>query len=233
MIDVIDFGLKDYASVLDQQQSLFNYLIKEKIEGNEGKEYLLIGEHFPVITLGRRANENNILLSQTLLQNKGIPVFHIGRGGDVTYHCPGQLIVYPIIDLEKYGLGVKDYVFILEESVIKLLDKYHIKSGRVEGATGVWIDGFSSKARKICAIGVKCSRFCTMHGLALNVNADLSGFSMINPCGFQDKGVTSLKLEKNRILGDETLDNFNQTQISMEKVKKEFLDIFFSLIFPL
>lgn len=130
-----------------------------------------------------------------MLSLKGIKLFEIERGGDVTYHGPGQLVVYPLIDLEAHHLGVKSYIHILEESVIRTIAHYGIKGERVEGATGVWIDAGTSHERKICAIGVKCSRFITMHGLALNVNTDLQQFSLINPCGFIDKGVTSIASE--------------------------------------
>ena len=216
---IIDFGLGDYAEILRLQQTLFEKLITGKREGKSEEEKILVGEHPPVITLGRKAKEKNVLISENRLSQIGIPLFHVGRGGDVTYHCPGQLIIYPIIDLERHGLGVKDYVNVLEESVINLLSKYGIKGERVEGATGVWIDKGKTSERKICAIGIKCSRFCAMHGLALNVNSDLSGFSLINPCGFQDKGVTSMQKEIEK-------------ELDLKKIKEDFLHIFLSLIFP-
>ena len=219
-LEIIDFGTEDYENVLYLQQQCFDQLIQDKKAGKEGKEYILIGEHYPVITLGRKAKESNILASPESLTLKGIRSDHIGRGGDVTFHCPGQLIIYPILDLERHGLGVKDYVDILEETVIRLLANHNIKGERVEGATGVWLCKNTSEERKISAIGIKCSRFCTMHGLSLNINADLSGFNLINPCGFQDKGVTSMKIEKG-------------IEFEMEKLKKEFLHIFLGLIFPL
>lgn len=222
MVKVIDFGIGEYEEILNRQRELFLSLVKDKKEGREGEEFILIGEHFPVITLGRRAQENNVLIPQNILKERGIELYKIERGGDVTYHGPGQLIVYPILDLEKHRLGVKDYVYLLEETIIKLLQNYGIKSERVDGATGVWIDKGSKKERKICAIGIKCSRFCTMHGLALNVNPDLTGFSLIHPCGFVDKGVTSLQKETSNFAGEN----------GMSIIKKEFLDIFLSLIFP-
>lgn len=224
-IEVIDFGLRDYKDVLTMQQNLFEQLVNEKITNKKGKEYLLIGEHFPVITLGRRANEKNILISEEILKNNGIDIYHIGRGGDVTYHCPGQLIVYPILDLTRHRLGVKDYVDFLEETVIRLIKRYKIKGEKVEGATGVWIEKGAKEERKICAIGIKCSHFCTMHGLALNVTSDLSGFSFINPCGFHDKGVTSMERE--------TSITFEEgKELDMKKIKKEFTEIFLNLITP-
>ena len=243
MLEIIDFGLAHYGEILEMQTKLFENLISQKKTGKIEKEYLLLGEHPAVITLGRRAKPENILATPTQLHSREIPIFQIGRGGDVTYHCPGQLIVYPIIDLERHNLGVKEYVNTLEESVIRLLRKYGIEAERIESATGVWLGKNSSEERKVCAIGVKCSRFCTMHGLALNVNADLSGFSLINPCGFQDKGVTSihkemraLKNEKNVPCGSSALEGFQSfssgEKINMGEVKKDFLRIFLSLIFP-
>lgn len=124
--------------------------------------------------------------------------YHVERGGDVTYHGPGQLVAYPILDLERHHLGVKDYVGLIEEAVIQTIALYGIRGERVDGASGVWIGAKTSDERKICALGVKCSRFCTMHGLALNVNTSLDGFSIINPCGFVDRGVTSMAREIGR-----------------------------------
>lgn len=141
--------------------------------------------------MGRHAHPENILRRQWL-ESRGAEVVEIDRGGDVTFHGPGQLVVYPIVDLQRYGLGVKGYVNILEESVIRTLADYGVEGGRVEGATGVWIGVGTPGERKICAIGIRCSRFITMHGLALNVDTDLEWFSAINPCGFTDKGVTAL-----------------------------------------
>lgn len=218
-IEVRDFGLGNYEEILNLQNSLFETLISDKKNHHNSEETILIGEHPSVITLGRRAKIENILVADSLLSDRCIRIYKIGRGGDVTYHCQGQLIVYPILDLDYHKLGVKKYVELLEETVIRLLDKYGIKGERIEGATGVWIGKGSGKERKICAIGIKCSHFCTMHGLALNVNADLSGFNLINPCGFTNKGVTSMKEE----LG---------VEIDMGKIKREFLHIFLSLIFP-
>ncbi len=152
-------------------------------------------QHNPVYTLGRHADKANILASPESLRKEGIDVIPIERGGDVTFHGPGQLVAYPIIDMEKHRLGVKAYVDLIEESVIRTIADYGIVGKRVEGATGVWIDKGQPSERKICAIGVKCSKYVTMHGLALNVNTDLSYFNAINPCGFTDKGVTSMQME--------------------------------------
>lgn len=219
-MEILDFGLKDYEEVLNLQHSFFDKLILDKKSGILGSECILIGEHPPVITLGRRARNSNVLLSENELQNKGIKTFKIGRGGDVTYHCPGQIILYPIIDLDRHHLGVKEYVDLLEESVIRLLADYNIKGERINGATGVWIEKNTPNERKICAIGIRCSHFCTMHGLSLNVNSDLSGFRYINPCGFIDKGVTSIAEEL----------KVEPEEIEIKKLKKELIRIFLSLL---
>ena len=222
-MEIIDFGIRDYGEILEVQRSLFYNLVKAKKEGKEGDEYILVGEHYPVITLGRRAKAENVLMPESYLKEKGVSIYHICRGGDVTYHCPGQLIVYPILDLDKHKLGVKGYVDLLEETVIKLISKHGIKGERVEGATGVWLGKGSKRERKICAIGIKCSHFCAMHGIGLNVTSDLSGFSMINPCGFQDKGVSSMEKE---IPSSPNEGN----ELTMDTIKKEFIEIFLESI---
>ena len=152
-------------------------------------------EHPHVYTLGRSGKENNMLLTETQMEKIGATLYHIDRGGDITYHGPGQLVCYPILNLEEFGLGLKEYVHVLEEAVIRVCESYGISAGRLEKATGVWLEGNTPRARKICAIGVRSSHFVTMHGLALNVNTDLRYFSYIHPCGFIDKGVTSLRQE--------------------------------------
>lgn len=216
-MQIIDFGLSDYKEVLTLQEELFQNLIQSKKDSNKEQEYILIGEHHPVITIGRKGKEENVLISTRELDERGIKVYKISRGGDVTYHCPGQIIVYPIIDLEKHNIGVKDYVDLLEESVIGLLKEYGIQGEKIEGATGIWIGKGTPGERKICAIGIKCNRFCTMHGLSLNVKSDLDGFRLINPCGFIDKGVTSIQKE---------VDKEKRGSIDISKIKKVFLDIF-------
>lgn len=198
MIDlkIIDKGVTDYGEMLSLQRKLFGEMVSMKKAGIKiEEEYILFTEHRPVVTLGRHAREDNVLLSAESLEGKGIGLYHIERGGDVTYHGPGQIVAYPLIDLENHRLGVKDYVNLLEETVIRTIAEYGIKGERVEGASGVWIGKGTADERKICALGVKCSRFVTMHGLALNVNTDMSGFEVINPCGFKDKGVTSIARE--------------------------------------
>lgn len=193
-----DWGVVPYADAWKRQTTLFETLVEAKKAGKPIEGRLITCQHPHVYTIGRSGKEQNMLMSEEQLQRIGATYYHIDRGGDVTYHGPGQLVCYPILDLENYGLGLKGYVHLLEEAVISVCAAYGIKAGRVEGATGVWLDGDGPKARKICAIGVRSSHYCTMHGLALNVNTDLRYFSYINPCGFVDKGVTSLQKELGR-----------------------------------
>lgn len=184
-----------YAPLLQLQRERFHAMRDAKAAHQPlPGEWLMMVEHTPVYTLGLHANAQNIT-HEAWLRSKGAEVYHIERGGDVTFHGPGQLVVYPLIDLEKRHLGVKSYINILEEAVIRTSAEYGIDAGRVDGATGVWIDAGTTHERKLCAIGVKVSRYVTMHGLAMNVNTDLEWFQAINPCGFTDKGVTSLALE--------------------------------------
>lgn len=208
-LKIIDEGIKDYGEMLAKQREIFSAMVENKKLGLPiDEEYLFLVEHNPVVTLGKHAKGNNVLFSEEMLRDRGVEVFHIERGGDVTYHGPGQLVAYPIIDLELHHLGVKDYVNLLEETVIRTIAEFGVKGERVPGASGVWIDVGTPFERKICALGVKCSRFITMHGLALNVNTDLSGFSLINPCGFTDKGVTSLARETGGACNMENIKNF-------------------------
>ena len=156
---------------------------------------VLLVEHTPVYTLGKSGHAENLLVSREALEAAGAEFFHIDRGGDITFHGPGQLVGYPILDLECLGIGLRDYIDALEEAVIRTVDRYGIRGGRIHGASGVWIDAEGCRPRKICAIGVRSSRYVTMHGFALNVTTDLSWFSRINPCGFTDRGVTSIASE--------------------------------------
>lgn len=184
-----------YRDMWDYQRSLFDSMVADKKGGKSPQEeYILFLEHLPVLTLGRHGHAEN-LVNEEEMRNRGIECIRIERGGDITYHGPGQLVVYPILDLERHHLGIKSYINLLEEAVIRTIADYGILGERVEGATGVWIDKGKPTERKICAIGVKCSRYVSMHGLALNVNTDLSAFNLINPCGFTDKGVTSIARE--------------------------------------
>lgn len=191
-----DLGHIGYADALTVQTGAFDALLHAKAEGAKGENMLYFCEHHPVLTIGKSGKESNLLISEQLLQQRGVSFFHTNRGGDITYHGPGQITGYPVFDLEHWHLGLKQYIHTLEEIIIRFLALYGIKGERLEGATGVWIDPeVKGRARKICAIGVKSSRYVTMHGFALNINTDLSYFSLINPCGFTDKGVTSLQKE--------------------------------------
>ena len=199
-----DVGQKDYKETWDYQTGLFNNLVEKKIEArrnaDSGKSYtpgtLIFVEHPHVYTLGKSGSENNLLLDYIQLQAKEATFYRIDRGGDITYHGPGQIVGYPIFDLELLGIGLKEYVFSLENAIIQTVGEFGIAASRLEGGTGVWLDAeISGKARKICAIGVRASRHITMHGFAFNVNTNLTYFNNINPCGFTDKGVTSLEKE--------------------------------------
>ncbi len=193
-----DWGLVDYGEAWDKQRKLWNEVKESKFSTPEKKStinYLVFCEHPHVYTLGKSGHDENLLIPDNLLAKIGAKYFHIDRGGDITYHGPGQIVGYPIIDLDNFGLGVKYYIHSIEEAIIRFLRHYDIEATRLEGATGVWLDAHTPKARKICAIGVKVSRWITMHGFAFNVNTDLNYFSYINPCGFTDKGVTSMAKE--------------------------------------
>ncbi|MFZ2285607.1 MAG: lipoyl(octanoyl) transferase LipB [Bacteroidales bacterium] len=195
-----DLGRRDYKETWDYQEQFFNAKVAEK--GNPGPaglrtpDRLILVEHNHVYTLGKSGSEQNLLLDYIQLQAHDASFYRIDRGGDITYHGPGQLVGYPIFDLEGMRIGLRDYISMLEEAIIRCVSRFGIEGGRMEGATGVWIDPASStRARKICAIGVRASRHVTMHGFALNVSTDLSYFNHINPCGFTDKGVTSIEKE--------------------------------------
>ncbi|WP_416349501.1 lipoyl(octanoyl) transferase LipB [Proteiniphilum sp.] len=198
-VDVIfeNLGRIRYKEAWDYQETLFEKVVQEKAEKTEDKDqYLLFCEHEHVYTLGKHGDKQNLLIANHICKSKNIDLHTIDRGGDITYHGPGQLVVYPIIDLGSFGMGIKSYISTLEDVVIDTLDSYSIKGEKDAKAMGVWIDAADpAKARKICAIGVRASRFVTMHGLALNINTDLSYFNYINPCGFRDRGVTSLQKE--------------------------------------
>ena len=191
----------DYKEAWDYQETCFNRVMnfrkdKTKPLPGEAKGYLLFCEHPHVYTLGKNGQQNNLLISDEFLNSINATYYKIDRGGDITYHGPGQIVGYPIIDLEYFGLGLKKYIECLEEAIINVLKEYDIRARRLKGATGVWLDPDEpGKARKICAIGVKASRFITMHGFAFNVNTNLYYFNYINPCGFVDKGITSIEKE--------------------------------------
>ncbi|MCL2414791.1 MAG: lipoyl(octanoyl) transferase LipB [Bacteroidales bacterium] len=196
-LQYIDWGLIDYKDAWDKQKVFFDELIEEKISKKNvpTSQRFIVCEHPHVYTLGKSGQANNLLINDDFLEKINASYYHIERGGDITYHGPGQLVGYPILDLDKFNLSLKTYIFLLEEAIIEVLSNYQIESSRMPGATGVWLDVDKKNPRKICAIGVRASRGVTMHGFAFNVNTDLSYFSHINPCGFTDKGVTSLSKE--------------------------------------
>ena len=202
-----DIGLKDYKEAWDYQTTLFKELVDIKKSDEADKPHgldnhpgtLIFVEHPNVYTLGRSGSENNLLLDYIQLKSKDAAFYKIDRGGDITYHGPGQIVGYPIFDLEVIHIGLKEYIFRIEEAIIRSAGEFEIACSRLEGGTGVWIDPeIPGRARKICAIGVKASKFITMHGFAFNVNTDLTYFNYINPCGFTDKGVTSIEKETGR-----------------------------------
>lgn len=194
-IEYVDWGKVDYGKALKWQTEKFDRKVKEKLEGRKDiKQEFVVCEHNNVYTIGLHGKDSNLLINDKMLEKIGARVYHINRGGDITYHGEGQITGYPLLDIEALGLGIREYIDLVEEMIINVIGRYGIKGERLKGATGVWIDPFD-RARKICAIGVKASRGVTMHGFALNVNTDLKYFSYINPCGFVDKGVTSIEKE--------------------------------------
>lgn len=220
-----DLGLIDYKEAWDYQEKLFKFNVDSKIENrkaetivNQTKNHLLFCEHPHVYTLGKSGDESHLLLSETLLKQKGATYYKINRGGDITYHGPGQIVGYPILDLDFFFTDIHKYLRYLEEMIILTLKEYNIKAERYEGYTGVWIDADNPlKARKICAMGVRCSRWVTMHGFAFNISPDLGYFNNIVPCGITDKQVTSLEKELNRKV------DVNEVK---EKLKKHFVQLF-------
>ena len=193
---VENWGIVEYQQAWDRQTVLFDTIINQKIANQATTSCLVFCEHPHVYTLGKSGHSENMLYNPY-----NVPLVRTNRGGDITYHGPGQIVGYPIFDLDTFHLGLKDYIYKVEEAVILTLAHYGITATRLEHATGVWLDVESTtRCRKICAIGVKSSRFVTMHGFALNVNTDLTYFKNINPCGFTDKGVTSMEQELGRKL---------------------------------
>lgn len=194
-MEIENWGVISYPEAWQRQTELFDALVNAKQEGRPYVNRIVFCQHPHVYTLGRHGKAANMLLSEEQLERIGASLFHIDRGGDITYHGPGQLVCYPILNLEDFHLGLKEYLHQLEEAVIRVCASYGIEAGRVDGATGVWLETGTPRERKICAMGVRSSHFVTMHGLALNVNTDLRYFSYIHPCGFIDKGVTSIARE--------------------------------------
>jgi len=216
VVKVQDLGLIDYKQAWDFQEELLKEAVDLKISNRKNdtnfipKQHLLFCEHAHVYTLGKSGAQENLLLDEAHLQDIDAQFYKINRGGDITYHGPGQLVMYPILDLEQFFTDIHKYMRYLEEAVIKTLAHFQITATRYEGLTGVWIDAETPRARKICAMGVKCSRWITMHGIALNVHPDLGYFGNIVPCGIQDKAVTSMAQELGR-------------QISIQEVQEVLL----------
>jgi lipoyl(octanoyl) transferase len=228
-----DLGLMPYQQAWDYQEKLLNEIVAQKLDSKNHPSvppsltdnYLLFVEHPHVFTLGKSGSEENMLADLIQLQAKNAEFVHTNRGGDITYHGPGQIVGYPILNLDYFASGIRDYIEKLEESIILCLKHYGIESQRLQGATGVWLDPeVPGKARKICAMGVRISRGVSMHGFAFNVNTDLSYFSLINPCGFTDKKATSLQAEMGRELDILEVKTVLKQKIS-EVFKMEFLGV--------
>ncbi len=239
LVQFRDLGLQDYQAAWDYQEQLLRdnvqvksvaaSMLPEHKEAASGtRHWLLFTEHPPVYTLGKNGNEKNLLIDEDQRQEKGVQYFRINRGGDITFHGPGQLVGYPILDLEKFSTDIGLYLRNIEETIIRSLSAFGIAAGRSPGETGVWIDpGETGKERKICAIGVRTSRWITMHGFALNMNTDLSFFEHIIPCGIQHKKVTSMEKELGK--------RVNETEVKAE-VRKNFEMVFHATLlseFPL
>lgn len=211
-----DTGLIDYQKCWNYQEELLEQIQADKKahKGSTSTNHFLLVEHPHVYTLGKSGDEHNLLIQDDFLKKIGATFCKIDRGGDITYHGPGQLVGYPIIDLEYYQIGIRQYIEKMEDAIIATVAHYGITGGRKEGATGVWLDAnIPAKSRKICAIGVRVSRFVTMHGFALNVNTDLRYFNYINPCGFTSYGATSIERELSR-------------KVDMQEVKEQIRENF-------
>lgn len=223
-VELQELGLKDYKVTWDYQESLFKSIVDTKIKNRreaanlETSNYFLFVEHPHVYTLGKSGDMSNLLVDEKQLADKGATFYKVNRGGDITYHGPGQIVGYPILDLDNFFTDIHKYLRFLEEMIILTLDEYGLKAERSPGETGVWLDVGTPFARKICAMGVRASRWVTMHGFALNVNADLGYFDNMIPCGIRGKAVTSLNVE----LGKKTVD---EAEVK-EKLLKHFSKLF-------
>ncbi|WP_299117501.1 lipoyl(octanoyl) transferase LipB [uncultured Winogradskyella sp.] len=223
-IKLEDLGSKDFKATWDYQEQLFKAILDTKIKnrredaGLQTDNHFLFVEHPHVYTLGKSGDLSNLLLSEAQLTEKGATFYKINRGGDITYHGPGQIVGYPILDLDNFFTDIHKYLRFLEECMILTLAEYGLKTGRSPGETGVWLDVGTPFARKICALGVRASRWVTMHGFALNVNADLGYFDNIIPCGIRGKAVTSLNVE----LG---IDKVDEAEVK-QKILKHFKVLF-------
>ncbi|WP_321828220.1 lipoyl(octanoyl) transferase LipB [Maribacter dokdonensis] len=219
-VQVQDLGLKDYKETWDYQEQLFQETLDLKIRNRreelnlETPNHFLYVEHPHVYTLGKSGDISNLLVDEKVLEDKGATFYKINRGGDITYHGPGQIVGYPILDLDNFFTDIHKYLRFLEEMVILTLKEYGLKAERSPGETGVWLDVGTPFARKICAMGVRASRWVTMHGFALNVNADLGYFDLMIPCGIKGKAVTSLNVE------------LGKKEVILEEVKQKLLKHF-------
>ena len=211
-----DLGVIEYQKAYEYQLKLFNENIEKKLAGQPTKNTVIFCEHPHVYTLGKSGKRENLLISDEFLKKINATFVHTDRGGDITYHGYGQIVIYPILDLDNFGILVKKYVNAVEEVIIRTLADYGIKAERLKGAPGIWLTD-RQIPEKICALGIRVSRGVTMHGLAFNINTNLDYFQYINPCGFTDKGVTSLQKELNR---EVPLDEVK------EKLKKYFVEVF-------
>ncbi|MEA2043425.1 MAG: lipoyl(octanoyl) transferase LipB [Bacteroidota bacterium] len=210
-------GLIQYSEALEFQKNLFYFKIKEKKAGITPQNHIFWCEHPHVYTLGKNGDPNNLLINEDFLNKINAGYHQSDRGGDITYHGPGQIVGYPIIDTDQFGMGVSAYIYALEHAVMELLTDYNISGQLKKGAAGVWLEPGSQRERKICAVGVKMSHGITMHGFALNVNTDLSYFNHINPCGFENKGVSSLQKELGKEISTHTL------KLKLQKILKNIL----------
>jgi lipoyl(octanoyl) transferase len=223
-VELQDLGYKDYKQTWDYQEQLFKGIIDTKIKNRreelclKTKNYFLFVEHPHVYTLGKSGDMSNLLVDEKQLAEKGATFYKVNRGGDITYHGPGQIVGYPIIDLDNFFTDIHKYLRFLEEMIILTLAEYGLKAERSKGETGVWLDVGTPFARKICAMGVRASRWVTMHGFALNVNANLGYFDLMIPCGIRGKAVTSLNVELGKAKVDEA-------EVK-EKLLKHFAQLF-------
>jgi lipoyl(octanoyl) transferase len=217
-----DWGKISFGDAYQKQSDIFNYNVSRKLKYEETGMYMVFCEHYPVITLGKSAKNENMLFPREWLEKKGVEVYKTDRGGDITFHGPGQLVLYPLLDLDKLNMGVRDYVNMIEKAVVLLLSKYGIIASPYDGYTGVWADPGQATERKLAAIGIRCSRGITMHGMALNVNTDLNFFNYIVPCGLQGKAVSSIQKELGREIDFEEF-KLNFRNILTEVFQCEFV----------
>ncbi len=214
LVNFLDLGLTDYAEALAYQKKVFDKILEAKQKGLTTSNYLIFCEHPHVFTLGNSGNRQNLLVDDQWLKENGVAFYQTDRGGDITYHGPGQLVGYPIFDVDNFNISVKEFIFDLEAVLIRTIKHFGLHGARLEHATGVWLDaGVKGKERKIAAIGMRVHNKVSMHGFALNVNTNLDYFRHIHPCGFKDKGTTSLQKELNR-------------KVDIEEVKRYFREEF-------